>query len=235
MYQSFKDSVLGTHVGDGECVSLIVNTARAYVEQLFPGVSWTNIIHPVVGAREMAGINNQYLTWIANDYNDPNQVPLRGDIMVFDKTPQAGYANTYNNPYGHTGICESADSGGYNLLQQNAPSFGQAVNVTHYSWKFRPCLGWLRPKSAVVLPAPTPAPTHTIFLPPTTGPWHLYKVGGPYNPRDPNAYKGLLVPAQFGGLTYAINADRANGIYTITSQMYGQGDLFTAGSYVVIQ
>ena len=96
-YQDFKNSVMGQTIGSGECVDLIVNNSRAYVEYLFPGVSWPSIIAPVGGAREMAGRGNEYLQWIANDPNDANQVPLQGDIMVFDATPKAGYTNAIDS------------------------------------------------------------------------------------------------------------------------------------------
>lgn len=233
MYQSFKASVLGKKIGDGECVSLIVNNAQAYVEHLFPGVNWPSIIAPVQGAKDMAGKSNQYLTWIENDHNNPNQLPEQGDIMVFGSTPAAGYSNTFNNPYGHTGIYDSGNSGFYNLLQQNAPTFGQAVNVTTYGWRVRPCLGWYRPTLAQPAPSPAPAPvSKTIYLPPTTGPWHLYNDNGPYLPADA---KGVLVPSEFGGLTYQIVANKGNGIYVINTQMFGQGALWTKGSDVIVR
>lgn len=232
-YTSWKSSVLGKVIGDGQCVALVVNNSQAYVESLYPGVSWPSIIAPVSSAKDMAGKSNSYLTWVENDHNNANQVPSQGDIMVFGATPASGYSNTFPNPDGHTGVCDSADSSGYSLTQQNAPAFGQAANVTHYAWKFRPCLGWYVPTGSA--PAPTPTPTeHTITLPATTGPWHLYNVGGPYNPNVAADVKGLIVPSQFGGLTYAIVADRGNGVYTINSQNYGLGDLWTQGSDVII-
>ncbi len=233
-YLSFKAGVLGKVIGDGQCVALVVNNGAAYVEALFPGVNWTTIIPPVPDARLMAGKSNQYLEWIANDHNNPNQVPSQGDIMVFDATPQAGYTNPTVNPAGHTGICDSADSNGYTLLQENAPAYGSAVNLKQYAWKFRPCLGWYHPQN--VGPSPTPAPQppstgHTVFLPATTGPWHLYPEGGPYTYA---AAKALLYPSQFGGLTYNILLDRGNGVYTIQTQMFGRGDIYTRGSDVVV-
>jgi|SRR6185503_15269506 len=234
MYQQFKAAVLGKVVGDGQCVSLIVNNPNAYIEHLYPGVTWTQIMAPVEGAKDLAGKGNAYLEWIPNDHNDPNQLPHQGDIMVFDATPQAGYSNTYDNPYGHCGICDSANPSGFTLLQQNAPSTGQAVNATNYGWKFRPCIGWYRPQSPSAAPAPAPsvAQSHTVFLPPTTGPWHLYNDNGPYLP----AYaKGVLVPSQFGGLTYQIVQDKGNGIYIINTQMFGQGAIYTRGSDVVVK
>lgn len=235
-YTAFKAQVLGKVIGDGQCVSLVVNNSNAYIEYLYPGVSWPSIMAPVVGAKDLAGKGNSYLIWIANDHNNPNQKPSQGDIMVFDATPEAGYSNTYANPYGHTGICESASAAGYVLLQQNAPAFGEAVNVTEYAWKFRPCIGWYHPTLNVTPAPPTPAPTgHTITLPATTGPWHLYKPGGPYNPSVSADVKGVLWPSKFGGLTYPIDENIGNGIYRITSQDFGQGDLFTNGSSVIVK
>jgi hypothetical protein len=163
-YQTFKSSVLGQVIGDGQCVSLVVNNSGAYAEYLFPGVSWPSIFTPVVGARQLLdAANGQYFTVINNDHNDPNQTPQQGDVMVFDATPQAGYSNTYDNPYGHTGLCDSADGNGYALLQQNSPYNGAPVNVTSYAWHYRPCLGWLRPVDQTPPPTP-PTPEDT---PPT--------------------------------------------------------------------
>jgi hypothetical protein len=239
MYTQFRANVLGRVIGDGQCVSLVVNNSQAYVESLFPGVSWTSIIAPVPSAKLLAGKSNQYLEWIANDHNNASQVPQQGDIMVFDATPQAGYTNTFNNPDGHTGICDSANSSGYTLLQQNSPSSGSPANLKTYPWKFRPCLGWYRPllQGNQVAPGPSPTPpapttVHTIHLPQTTGPWHLYNVGGPYNPAQA---KAILVPSQYpGGITEKILNNRGNGVYTVQTQMYGIGDLWTSGSDVQI-
>lgn len=233
-YQSWKPAK-GTVVGDGQCVSLIVNNSGAYVEALWPGLSWTNIIAPVVGAKSLLqAANPAYFEIINNNHSDPNQVPQVGDIMVFDETPHVGATNRFVNPYGHTGICAGNASGsGFDLAQQNAPSSGQGFNVTHYPWDFRYCLGWLRPKTGAT-PPPTPPPStgHTIWLPPTTGPWHLYPEGGPYTYAA--AGNHLLRPANFGGLTYDILADRGNGTYTIQSQNFGRGDIYTRGSDVII-
>lgn len=240
-YPDFKANVLGPpakKIGDGECVSLVVNTPQAYVENLYPGVSWPSIIPPVSSAKDMAGKSNDYLTWVANDHNNPNQVPQQGDIMVFGATPATGYTNPYNNPDGHTGVCDSASANGYALLQQNAPAFGQAANVTNYPWRFRPCLGWYHPGKQIPVPPPAPVPPagngntgKDLFLLPTTGPWHLYNNNGPYSPASA---KATLVPSQYGGLHYRIVEDKGNGIYIINTQMFGQGALYTKGSDIII-
>lgn len=145
-YQNFKSSVYNKIIGDGQCVALIVNNSKAYAEYLFPGITWTTIFPPVPAAKQLLDdANPKYFEKIINNHNDPNQLPIQGDIMVFDATPKVGYTNNYNNPYGHVGICESAYPTGYVLLQQNSPYEHAPVNSTHYDWKYRPCLGWLRP------------------------------------------------------------------------------------------
>lgn len=236
-YSDWKNAVLGANkvVGDGQCVSLIDDTPQSYIEHLFPGVAWTTVLKSVNDAKDLVSAGNpQYLTWIPNDHNNANQVPSQGDIMVFGPTPAPGYTNTFNNPAGHAGACDNASAAGYALLQQNAPNTGSKPNITNYPWKFRPCLGWYHPVgTSVPTPAPAPAPAaHTIFLPPTTGPWHLYNDNGPYTP---SAAKGVLVPSEYGGLYYDIVADKGNGVYVINTQMFGQGALYTKGSDVVVK
>ena len=233
MYNSFKQSVLGRVIGDGQCVSLVVNNPQAYVEHLFPNVPWTNIIAPVTGAKDMAGKPNQYLTWVANDVNNPNQVPPQGAIMVFDQTPYPGYTNTFDNPYGHTGICDSANASGYWLLAQNSPYSGEGANVTFFPWKYRHCSGWYivgGGSSSVPPTPPVPAPTgQTITLPKTTGPWHL---------RDRSNLNDILYiidPRAFGrDLSYAVQGHPSEFIYWITSQSGIAGAIDVEGSDVVI-
>lgn len=194
LYQAWRASVLANgapQVGDGQCVSLIVNNSRAYVEYLFPGHSWTTLIAPVVGAKDLPGaFNPLYFEWVANDHNNPNQLPPQGAIMVFDATPQAGYSNTYPNPYGHDGVNDGADSNGMNLLQQNAPGFGQGPNVTHYGWKVRPCLGWAIPRiGSNGSPTPVP-PTSGKQLEINPGNWAVYTDDGKASAKLPGAVQG---------------------------------------------
>jgi hypothetical protein len=234
MYETFKASVLGKVIGDGQCVSLVVNNPEAYTEHLWPNVNWETIFKPVPEARELFGdANSTYFEAIVNNHSDPNQLPQQGDVIVFDATPASGYTNTFNNPDGHCGICDSASSSGYALLQQNSPSSGSPVNVTEYAWKFRPCIGWLRPVGSPS-PAPNPEPTgQTITLPETTGPWHLYAPGYAGNMSH---VLGLIEPEVLHeALTYPILASLGNGVYRIKSEDYGIGDLWTNGSDVIIK
>src|SRR4051812_22791428 len=119
-YSTFKASVLGKVIGDGQCVSLLVNNPQAFVEQTWPGVSWTTIVAPVSGAKDLfTAANPAYFEKILNDVNNPNQLPQQGDGLIFSQTPYPGYTNTFNNPWGHFGFCDKADSSGYWLLQEN--------------------------------------------------------------------------------------------------------------------
>jgi hypothetical protein len=208
-YATFKSGVLGRVIGDGQCVSLVVNNAQAYVEAIWPGVSWPTIIGPVVGAKDMfATASPAYFDKISNDVNNASQVPVQGDIMIFSQTPYAGYTNTYNNPYGHTGICESADSSGYSLLQQNSPYAGAPAQVNRYAWKFRHCVGWLRPKGQVV--SNPPAPHLSLQINP--GNWAVYTGDGKASPRLPGSVQG---GQKYGPVSIASNGW---GIITFTGK-----------------
>jgi hypothetical protein len=177
-YETWKASVLGQVIGDGQCVSLVVNNGRSYTAALFPGISWEDIMPPVASAYQLANKSNQYLNWVANDVNDANQLPSQGDIMVFGPTPAAGHTDQFVNPDGHTGVCESANSNGYNLLAQNSPSTGDAANITYFAWDYRPCLGWYTivvqtaptPPTPVIPPTPVTPPTPSEPVPPSPSP-----------------------------------------------------------------
>lgn len=152
IYQEWKPTVLGKvlnvdGVDNGQCTQV----ALSYGLALFPDKTWQELFPPVPAAKDMfATYDSTYFEAIINDHTNLSQLPQQGDLLVFDATPQDGYADTYNNPYGHIGICDGASARSYVLLQQNAPQFGSAVNLTVYPWRFRPCLGWLRPKLPVV-------------------------------------------------------------------------------------
>lgn len=251
MFESWKNSVLGQvldtdHVisDKGQCSQVPLSWAEA----LYPGVTWTKLL-PAIGSNagvdEWAGESTGYFTWIANNHADVNQLPMQGDIMVFGPTPESGYSDTFKNPYGHAGVCDSASVSGYTLVQQNAPNFGEAVNDTSYGWHVRPCLGWFRAINQVVN-APNPAPIppvssinvgKTLTLPRTNADgtadtiWHTYNTTGPY---DYAHATHILDPAEFGGLQYKILADKGNGVFVIQTQDFGQVAVWTHGTNATI-
>jgi len=228
---------VGSHLDiDGaygdQCVDVDLSLGQAY----FPGEAWSTLFPPTASAKNL-GIthNDKYFEWIENDHNNPNQLPEQGDILVTGATPATGYTNLFQNPDGHTGPVESCNSSTYTLRQQDGSVPNASVQLVTVSWRYRPVLGWLRPRLAAApapAPAPVPSTSHTVWLPPTTGPWHLYPEGGPYTY---TAAKALLYPSNFGGLTYDILNDRGGGIYTIQTQMFGRGDIYTRGSDVIVK
>lgn len=238
MYPNFKSGIqLGHAINTVQGITnpfgvQCVTVDWAYAAFLFPNVSIHNSITTGNANTLFANSNGAYFQKIANNHNDPNQLPQPGDIMVFAGTPAAGYSNTFQNPEGHTGICDSASSGGYALMQQNAPHLGDGVNITSYPWKFRPCIGWLRPIIAAT-PQPVPPPTaeHTVHLPASVNAWHTYNVDGPY---DLAHATHTLNPAKFGGLTYAIVADKGNGVLVINTKDFGEVAIWTKGTVAVI-
>lgn len=234
VYTSWKQSVLGQKLDiDKQYGDQCVDVDLSYGQALFPGVSWNTVFPPTAYAKDLGATHNPtYFDWVVNNHSDVNQLPSQGHILVFGPTPASGYSNPTNNPAGHTGVVDSATSSGYTIIMQDGINPGGVTFEQSQPWKFRPALGWLVPKTASA-PAPPPAPTtgHTIFLPPTTGPWHAYPPDGPYTYA---AAKGLLYPSQFGGLTYDIVVNKGNGVYVINTQDFGQAALWTNGSDVTI-
>lgn len=79
----------------------------------------------------------QYFDRIANDPNDPNQLPQKGDVMV--------WTAAWSPPYGHTALVISADSSGPTVLEQNGNNPGGAAYIKERNWTG--VYGWLRPKN----------------------------------------------------------------------------------------
>lgn len=155
-FQQWKNNTLGQGwdidgSGDWDCVDM----AKSWAVFLYG--DWVNTIGYGNAKDLFYGASDYYFDKIVNDVNDPNQLPQQGDIMMFDATPHAGYTNTYNNPYGHTGVLDSADGNGYTIIAQ-ASGTGQVAHLDTKPWKYRPCIGWLRPKDLTPAPAPEPTP-----------------------------------------------------------------------------
>lgn len=145
-YADFKAAMLARTTGldiDGSGDFDCVDIAKAYAQNLFG--TYSGIVGYGNAVDLWGNINETYFTKIANDPKDPNQLPLQGDIMVFGATPKLGYTNQYDNPFGHIGVCDSANSSGYTLLQQSSGT-GKKPWLQYQPWNFRPTLGWYRPK-----------------------------------------------------------------------------------------
>lgn len=144
----------------------------------------------------------------------------QGDIVVL-----YGLAG---NPYGHIGICDSADGSSVRLLEQNGATGNgsgtgrDAISVWRSIAKTR-IAGLLRPKAAIQPPVPTPTPARTtVFLPGSVQSWRLYRIGSGLRPGTSDQI-ATLAPSAYGGLTYKIEGWVGNYAVIITTQMYGRG------------
>ena len=162
-YQTWKQNTLGNHYdvdnsGDFDCVD--VPKLRAV--DLYG--DWVSTIGYGNAKDLYNGASDTYFEKIANDPSNPDQLPIQGDIIVFSETPYAGYSNQYNNPYGHTGVVDSADSNGYTIISQSSGT-GNPAQLHTSGWHFRHCIGWLRPKDLTPPPAPAPDPYTLTDIP----------------------------------------------------------------------
>lgn len=78
----------------------------------------------------------QYFNRIANNHNDPNQIPQKGDIIVWQ--------TSFSPPWGHTAVCISANKSGVTVLEQNGNNPGGVSYIKTRGWSG--ISGWLRPK-----------------------------------------------------------------------------------------
>jgi hypothetical protein len=96
----------------------------------------------------------QYFDKIANNTSDPNQIPQKGDIIV--------WSGTWSPPWGHTAVCLSASTSSVTVLEQNGgiddgvnrdpdvierAGDGNADGVAYIITRsYSGISGWLRPK-----------------------------------------------------------------------------------------
>lgn len=154
----------------------------------------------------------------------------QGDILVL--------YGTANNPYGHIGIVDRQDATGIWILEQNmtgsADGLGRSAIGVYRAIPLSRVAGILRPKvPSTPQPAPPPARA-TVFLPGTVQSWRLYKVGSLLRPNTTDQI-AVLAPAQYGGLTYKIEAWVGDYAVVITTQMFGRGTIWIKGTEAVIK
>lgn len=158
-YDGFINRWLGKsidydHAYGAQCVDLI---DQYCVENNKP-IAWANAVdwanNPVL---------RDAFDWIDNNPNDFNQVPKRGDIIVWSgDLPGSG-------GYGHIAIWDMVIRGGvFQSLDQNWG--GQYVHFQSHNWDY--ILGWWTPKveAPAPVPAPDPAPTPTPLPTPVPEP-----------------------------------------------------------------
>lgn len=107
--------------------------------------NWQNTIRPADAKDAFARSNPEFFVKIANNLNDPNLIPQRGDIIIW------GASRT--NPYGHIAVVESADKSGATVIEQDGfknttPAYRAKRG---YIYAGMPCIGWLRPRSEKII------------------------------------------------------------------------------------
>lgn len=66
MYEEFKNSVLGKHVGSGQCVALV----NSYAQKLFPNVSWSITLGTPHSAKDLFNsANSKYFQKVLNNHS----------------------------------------------------------------------------------------------------------------------------------------------------------------------
>lgn len=224
-FTTWKNAVLGVgldidHAFGDQCVDVVLSWSQA----CFPTVSWGTFFSTGVNARSLySSANLTYFEQIANDHNDPNQVPLQGDIAVFAASPQTGYTSTFANMDGHCGVVDSADMGGIWLIQQDGSNPAGVTFEKYRPWLYTECVGWLRPKECA--PGPVgPVANRSLYLPSSVDRWRVYDVA--VMPRVGNE-KAFLRPSLFPpGLTYAILGNPYPNVYTIQTQDFGLVNIY---------
>mgnify|MGYP000907996045 CR=1 FL=1 len=107
--------------------------------------NWQNTIRPADAKDAFTKSNPDYFVKIANNLNDPNLIPQRGDIIVWGASRA--------NPYGHIGVVESADKSGATVIEQDGfrnttPAYRAKRG---YIYAGMPCIGWLRPRPEKII------------------------------------------------------------------------------------
>lgn len=123
----------------GQCVQLVAQ----YVSEVWnKPVIWADAYDWYASGR----LPDQYVR-VANDHNDPNQVPPRGALMIWaPNLPGSGGA-------GHISICWDARAGSTSFISFDSNWGGKIAHLVTHNWQY--VVGWIIPRG---LPTITPAP-----------------------------------------------------------------------------
>lgn len=150
--EEWLDSAVGVGMDpDGAYGYQCVDLVDQYGQDIF-GVRWPICVGGVQGANQLLDVApDEYWIRIDNDESQPNQIPLRGDVVVF--------GGDSSNPYGHTAVVLSADTVWLHVVQQNGntnwlPAGLDTLKYTQFGTGT--VIGWLRPRNEKVLPPENP-------------------------------------------------------------------------------
>lgn len=133
-----------------------VDVAKDYGQAIF-GVDWRTLWPDAGNANGMFWpANPDFFELIPNDPNNPNQIPERGDIII--------YGGNAANDAGHIAVVLAADTGGVLMIDQdsNEQRPMETERLAYDNQYTGPCVGWLRPKvSSITTQASNITPTTT--------------------------------------------------------------------------
>lgn len=192
--------------------------------------------------KELAGLGSGVWGNAIDYWNSPSPALLTKYDKVGGTDAQQGdivvLYGLSGNPYGHIGICDSADASSIHLLEQNgATGNGAGTGNDRISvWRSVPksrVAGILRLKGN---PAPDPAPVPArgnVHLPASVQSWRLYRVGSGLRPNTTDQI-AVLAPHFYGGLDYKIEAWVGNYAVVIQTQMFGRGVIWVKDTDAII-
>lgn len=120
------------------------DVADDYCITLFGG--WIHTIRPGNGKDVFNNANPDFFIKVANNPNDPNQVPPRGAIINWGASRAV--------PEGHVAVVESADGNGVTVIQQDGyvQYAARRVRLPYRLANGAMVVGWLIPKLAPEIP-----------------------------------------------------------------------------------
>jgi len=107
---SWASRVLGSTIGDGQCVAL----SEAWLANCGKPHIWGNAVDLLANAPA-----NQYRVVP----NQPNNAPSPGDVLVWD--------GSWGGGFGHTAVVLAANANEAAVIEQNDPTGRPAVIATH--------------------------------------------------------------------------------------------------------
>lgn len=138
-YNGQSVSFDGLAINRGQCVQLV----SKYVQEVWgKPVIWANA-YPWYANNALP---DQYIR-IANDHNDPNQVPPRGALMCWGPNLPGSGGD------GHISICWDARPGAASFVSFDSNWGGKTAHLVTHNWQY--VVGWIIPRG---LPTQTPVP-----------------------------------------------------------------------------
>lgn len=155
-FNQWKAGAVGRGMNpDGVYNYQCVDVPKDWAIFLWPNKSWIETVGYGNAKDLFNGMPAGYWNKVANNPNDPNQLPKTGDVVVWN-----GWAA---NPYGHIAVVISADQGGVTVVQQDGFNQYAPAAVAYIPWGRYPIIGWLSPKYAGST-APKPSTGNTRIV-----------------------------------------------------------------------